>query len=121
MHFKTLPLLLTTYFNKKQSKVIKPTKNLKSTINSTVKAASLFTYYNAISATFITLVNQKHHPTLGSITTEKISKISNTIPACKHFNKHDHNFNNNGKFIIIEQVRSIRTTSTETLKERLKQ
>ena len=43
------------------------------------------------------------------------------MPACKHFNRHDHDFNNHGKIIIIEELRNIRTTSTETLKERLKQ
>ena len=45
----------------------------------------------------------------------------NAIPACKHFNRHDHDFNNHGKIIIIEQLRNICMTSTETLKERLKQ
>ena len=44
MQLKMLPLLSTTYFLKKQSKVIKPTKRLKSNIKSTVKAASLFPY-----------------------------------------------------------------------------
>ena len=39
------------------------------------KTASLITYQNTISATFNTLVNQKHHSTLGSITTEKMSKL----------------------------------------------
>ena len=48
-------------------------------------------------------------------------KNPNAIPACKHFNRHDHDFNNHGKIIIIEQLRNIRKTSTETLKERLKQ
>ena len=48
-------------------------------------------------------------------------KNPNAIPACKHFNRHDHDFNNHGKIIIIEQLRNIHTTSTETLKERLKQ
>ena len=43
------------------------------------------------------------------------------IPPCKHFNRHDHDFNNHGKIIIIEQLRNICMTSTETLKERLKQ
>ena len=27
------------------------------------------------------------------------------IPACKHFNKHDHDFNNHGKFIIIATMK----------------
>ena len=48
-------------------------------------------------------------------------KNPNAIPACKHFNRNDHDFKNHGKIIIIEQIRNIRTTSTETLKERLKQ
>ena len=48
-------------------------------------------------------------------------KNLNAIPVFKHFNRHDLDFNNHGKIIIIEQVRNIRTTSTETLKERLKQ
>ena len=44
-------------------------------------------------------------------------KNPNAIPTCKHFNRHDHGFNNHEKVIIIEQPRNIRTTSTETLKE----
>ena len=36
-------------------------------------------------------------------------------------NRHDHDFDNHGKFIVIEQLKNIRATSTETLKERLKQ
>ena len=47
-------------------------------------------------------------------------KNPNAIPAWKHFSKHDYDFNNHGKFIIIEQLRNIRITSTETLKETLK-
>ena len=49
------------------------------------------------------------------------NKNLNAIPACKHFNRHHHDFNYHGKIIIIEQLRNIRTTSAETLKERLKQ
>ena len=48
-------------------------------------------------------------------------KNPNSIPVCKHFNSRDHDFNNHGKIIIIEQLRNIRTTPTETIKERLKQ
>ena len=58
--------VVSNLFQKQDSKVIKPTKRLKSTIESTAKAASLFIYSNAISATFNTLVNQKYHSTLGS-------------------------------------------------------
>ena len=43
------------------------------------------------------------------------------IPPWKHFNRHDHDFNNHGKIIIIEQLRNILAASTETLKERQKQ
>ena len=39
--------------------------------------------------------------------------------ACKHSNKHDRDFRDL-KIYIIEQLRNIRTTSTETLKERIK-
>ena len=48
-------------------------------------------------------------------------KNPNAIPACKHFNRHDHDFKNHRKTIIIEQLRNIRTISNETLKEKLKQ
>ena len=58
------------------SKVIKPIKCLAfTTVRSTSKAALLFTYQNDISTKFNMLVNQKHHPILGSITIEKIPKI----------------------------------------------
>ena len=75
-------------FQQKHSKVIKPTELLKSSIKSTVKPASLFTYKNAISATFNMLVNQKHHSTFGSIHRKDV-KNPNVIPAFKYFNKND--------------------------------
>ena len=62
-------------FAQHHSEVIKPTKRLKSTIESTVKAASLFIHLNALFVTFNMFVNQKHHSTLGSTTTEKTLKI----------------------------------------------
>ena len=43
------------------------------------------------------------------------------IVASKHFNKHNHDLNNYRKFIIIELLRNICPTTTETIKERLKQ
>ena len=43
------------------------------------------------------------------------------IVASKHFNKLDHDLNNYGKFIIIELLRNIFPTTTEKIKERLKQ
>ena len=62
-------------FQQKHPKVIKPTKRLKTSIKSTIKPVSLLTYYTTISATFNTMINQKHHAILHSITTEKMSKI----------------------------------------------
>ena len=64
------------------------------------------------------LVNQKHHSTLDSITTEKMSKF---LMQHQLANMHSHDFNNHEKKIIIDQLRKIRTASTETLKKRLKQ
>ena len=40
------------------------------------------------------------------------------IVAPKHFNKNDHDLNNYGKFIIIDLLRNIFPTTTETIKER---
>ena len=37
----------------------------------------------------------------------KAVKNPNAIPACKHFNRDGHGFNNHGKIIIIEQLRNI--------------
>ena len=47
-------------------------------------------------------------------------KKPNAIEACKHFNSNEHTFSKYGKLIIIEQLRNINTTPTETLKLRLK-
>ena len=52
---------------------------------------------------------------------KKDIKKPNVIEACKHFNNNEHTFNKHGKFIIIEQLRNINTTPTETLKFRLKE
>ena len=51
----------------------------------------------------------------------KYFKKPNGIEACKHFNNNEHTFSKHGKFIIIEQLRNINTTPTETLKLRLKE
>ena len=48
-------------------------------------------------------------------------KKLNAIEACKHFNSNEHTFSKHGKFIIIEQLRNINTTPTETLKLRLRE
>ena len=46
---------------------------------------------------------------------KKDIKNPSAIISCKHFNKHDHDFNNDE-----EQLRNVTTTSTEKSKERLK-
>ena len=48
-------------FPQQHSKIIKAIKHLKSALESTIEAAWLFIYYNALFVTFNTLVNQKHH------------------------------------------------------------
>ena len=48
-------------------------------------------------------------------------KKPNAIGACKHFINIEHTFSKHGKFIIIEQLRNIKTNPTETLKVRLKE
>ena len=63
------------------------------------------------------LVNQKRHSTLDSITTEKMSKF---LMQHQLANMHNHDFNIHEKKIIIEQLRNIRTASTETLKKKTK-
>ena len=82
MHFNTFAFAVNSLLQQQHSEVINPTKRSKSTIESTVKAFSLFIYENAISATVNTLVNQNHHSTLGSITTEKMPTITmqNQLP-----------------------------------------
>ena len=50
----------------------------------------------------------------------KYVKNPKAISACKHFYKHDHNFDSHGRLIIIEQVRNITTTSAETPKKNLR-
>ena len=52
---------------------------------------------------------------------KKYGNFMKMILALKHFNKHDHDLNNYGKFIIIELLRNICPTTTETIKERVKQ
>ena len=48
-------------------------------------------------------------------------KKPNAIEAYKHFNNNEHIFSKHGKFIIIEQLRNINTTPTETLKLRFRE
>ena len=51
----------------------------------------------------------------------KVIKKPNATEACKHFNNNEHIFSNHGKLIIIEELRNINTTPTETLKLRLRE
>ena len=48
--------------------------------------------------------------------------IKNLLPieACKHFNNRNHVFHKHGKLTLIEQLNSIKNTSTEVLKQKLK-
>ena len=56
-----------------------------------------------------------------SLQSKEIFAIKISVFSIESFFLLFHDFDNHGKIIIIEQLRNIRTTSTETLKERLKQ
>ena len=62
------------------------------------------------------LINQKHHSTLGSVTTEKMSKIPMQYQIVIISSSTIMNLTTR-KFIIIDQLRSIRTPSNEGLKK----
>ena len=47
-------------------------------------------------------------------------KNPHAIEACKHFYNWNHVFHKHGKFILTEQLNNIKNTSTEVLKQRLK-
>ena len=51
---------------------------------------------------------------------QKRYKNPNAIDACQYFNNLNHAFHKHGKFILIEQINNNKNTSTELLKERLK-
>ena len=51
----------------------------------------------------------------------KVIKDPSAIPAYKHINSPNYDFNTHRKFTIIEQLRDITSSFTEILKERLKQ
>ena len=108
-------------FQQQHSKVIKLTKRLKSTIRVNCKS-SFVIYLLECYICNIQYVGKSETPfNIRLHNHRKDVKNTNAIPAYKHFNRHDHDFKNHGKIIIIEQLRNICTTSTETLKERLKQ
>ena len=48
-------------------------------------------------------------------------KKPNAIETCKRFNNNGHPLSKHGKFIIIEQLRDINATPTETLNLRLRE
>ena len=56
-----------------------------------------------------------------NIRLNKDIKKPNAIEACKYFYNNEHTFSKHGKFIIIEQLRIINTTPTETLRLRLRE
>ena len=47
-------------------------------------------------------------------------KNPHAIKACKHFNNWNYVFQKHGEFILIEQLNNVKNTSTEVLKQRLK-
>ena len=51
----------------------------------------------------------------------KDKKNPHSIRACKHFNNWNHVFHKHGKFIPIEKLNNSKNTSTEVLKQRLKE
>ena len=98
--------------------------------NQTNKTFKIYHRVNCKSSFFIYLLEcficniQQVHKSetpfnIGFNNHRKDVKNPNATPAGNHFNKHDRNFNNRGKIIIIEQLRNIYTTSAETSKERL--
>ena len=108
-------------FQQQHSKVIKLTKLLKSTIRVNCKS-SFVNYLLECYICNIQYVGKSETPfNIRLHNHRKDVKNTNAIPAYKHFNRHDQDFKNHGKIIIIEQLRNICATSTETLKERLKQ
>ena len=51
----------------------------------------------------------------------KDMKISSAVEAYKHFNNNEYTFSEHGRFIIIELLRNINTSFTETLTLRLRE
>ena len=51
---------------------------------------------------------------------QKGYKNPHPIEEYKHFNNWNHVFHKRGKLVLIEQLNNIRNTSTEVLKQRLK-
>ena len=100
---------------------MKPTKRLKSTIESIVKSSLVIYLLECFICNIHFVGKSETQFNVRLNNHRKDVKNPNAIPACKHFNRHYRDFNNSGKIIIIEQLRNIRTTSTEILKEKQKQ
>ena len=106
---------INNLFQQQHLKVIKPTKCLNC-------KSSFVIYLQEYYLGNIQYVGKSETPfNIRLNNHRKDVKNPNAIPACKYFNRHNHDFNNHGKIITIEQLRNIGTTSTETLKERLNQ
>ena len=108
MQFNMVPLLSATYFNNniqkqsnQQNKIYHKVNSKSSFIIYLLECYICNIQYVGKSETSFNIRLNNHR---------KNVKNPSTILACKY-----------GKFITIEQLRNIRTTSTETLKERLKQ
>ena len=91
--------------------MIKPIKRLKSTIDR-VNCKSSFIIY--LLECYICNIQY-----VGKSETPFNIRLNNHRKDIKHFKRHDHDFSNHGEIIIIEQLRNIRTTSTDILEERL--
>ena len=101
-------------FLQQHSKVVKPTKRSKSTTEPTVKS-SFVTYLLECFICNIQCVGKSETPFRNRLNNyRKDVKNPDAIPACKHFNRHSHDFKNHKKIIIIKQLRNIGTISTET-------
>ena len=82
-----------------------------------VKANASFIYLNAQFAKYVGKSETPFHIRLKNH--RKDIKVSSSIPTSKNFNSPNHDFNTYGKFTITEQFRSITSSSTEILEERL--
>ena len=106
--------VVSNFFQQQHSKVIKPTKRLKSTYQRVNCKSSFVIYLLECYICNIQYVGKSETPfNIRLYNHRKDVKNPNAIPACKHFNRHDHDFNNHGKIIIKEQLRNIRTTTTD--------
>ena len=91
---------VSNLFQQQHSKVIKPTKHLKSTMESTAKAALLFIYLLECYICNIQYFGKSETPFNIRLNNHgRDVKNPNAVPACKHFNRHNHDFNNHGNIV----------------------